>query len=360
MDAQSTTNGNNATATIGNDAATAGSNGGDPTQQAPPARATCSPGPRASSGVGVHVGHLLVAGPVDDGDRHGDRHRRGHLPARRVHLHRQHHVDRHRQLGRHHRQGHRLDAGAEHVDRRRADLHHRQRHPGAEQQVPRRAAHLRPQHAAQGARHHDRRHQPTDKVGGASASRELDGLQISINLNTLDTAANKFASLLPAKIISQLPVAIPNEQQITLYFGRVQVNSTASPNFVANSGSTGAGVRRSSHLDRRLERREHGQRLHGQHGQRRRQQLRRQHRERPRLVALGRQRYGLLTDRVPQTSTVGATFKGVGAALILLGLLAAAALAYLYNGRTTSPTPSAPRVRTGTRSWSASPSRPTN
>ena len=35
MDAQSTTNGNTATATIGNDAATAGSNGGDPTQQAP-------------------------------------------------------------------------------------------------------------------------------------------------------------------------------------------------------------------------------------------------------------------------------------------------------------------------------------
>jgi hypothetical protein len=33
----------------------------------------------------------------------------------------------------------------------------------------------------------------------------------------------------------------------------------------------------------------------------------------------------------PQSSTVGATFKGVGAALILLGLLAAAALAYLYK-----------------------------
>ena len=33
----------------------------------------------------------------------------------------------------------------------------------------------------------------------------------------------------------------------------------------------------------------------------------------------------------PQTSTVGETFKGIGAALILLGLLAAAALAYLYK-----------------------------
>ena len=85
----------------------------------------------------------------------------------------------------------------------------------------------------------------TDKVSGPSASRELDGLEIQINLDTLDTAANKFASLLPAKLISQLPVAIPNEQLITLYFGRVQVSSTASPNFVAsNSGSTGAAARR--------------------------------------------------------------------------------------------------------------------
>ncbi len=68
---------------------------------------------------------------------------------------------------------------------------------------------------------------PTDKVNGASASRELDGLEIQVNLDTLDTAANKFASLLPAKLVAELPVAIPNEQLITLYLGRVQVNSTA-------------------------------------------------------------------------------------------------------------------------------------
>jgi len=80
----------------------------------------------------------------------------------------------------------------------------------------------------------------TDTVNGPSASRELDGLEIQVNLNTLDTAANKFATLLPAKLISQLPFAIPNEQLITFYFGRVQVSSTASPSFVANSGSTGA------------------------------------------------------------------------------------------------------------------------
>ena len=56
----------------------------------------------------------------------------------------------------------------------------------------------------------------TDKVSGPSASRELDGLEIQINLDTLDTAANKFFSLLPAKLVSQLPVAIPNEQLVTL------------------------------------------------------------------------------------------------------------------------------------------------
>ena len=148
----------------------------------------------------------------------------------------------------------------------------------------------------------------------------------------MDTAANKFASLLPAKIISELPVAIPNEQQITLYFGRVgELHGIAQLRL-----QLGQHRRRRVlyvALDRRVGHRQHRQqRLHRQHGQRHRRQLRRQHRQCPRIDARKHRRHRLLAVvRVPQTSTVGATFKGIGAALILLGLLAAAALAYLYK-----------------------------
>jgi hypothetical protein len=167
----------------------------------------------------------------------------------------------------------------------------------------------------------------TDKVNGPSASRELNGLEIQVNLNTLDAAANKFASLLPAKLISQLPVAIPNEQLITFYFGRVQVSSTASPSFVAsNSGSTGGAVSSAAT----------GASTTGNSGSS--------------FAGTGGTGAGSFAGNTgsggssptgsngtgsptvsPQTSTVGATFKGIGAALILLGLLAAGALAYLYK-----------------------------
>jgi len=70
-----------------------------------------------------------------------------------------------------------------------------------------------------------------DSVKGAVASRTLDGLQVSINLDTLDAAAYKFTSLLPASLISKLPVAIPNEQVLTLDLGTVTVSSAASPAF---------------------------------------------------------------------------------------------------------------------------------
>jgi hypothetical protein len=170
----------------------------------------------------------------------------------------------------------------------------------------------------------------TDKVNGSSASRELDGLQIQVNLNSLDAAANKFASLLPQKIISQLPVAIPNEQLITVDLGRVQVNSTASPAFVANTGSSGAGSSPSSSASSTTG--SSGSGFTGNTG-----------------LGAGTGTFagntgsgggtspsanggtGSSPGVTPQTSTVGATFKGIGAALILLGLLAAAALAYLYK-----------------------------
>jgi hypothetical protein len=167
----------------------------------------------------------------------------------------------------------------------------------------------------------------TDKVNGPSASRELAGLEVQVNLDTLDTAANKFASLLPAKLVSQLPFAIPNEQLITFYFGHVQVSSVASPNFVAsNSGSSGSAL--SSASTGASTTGNSGSSFTGSTGS-------------------GTGSFAGSTGSggsspaggngtgsptvSPQTSTVGETFKGIGAALILLGLLAAAALAYLYK-----------------------------
>ena len=176
----------------------------------------------------------------------------------------------------------------------------------------------------------------TDKVSGPSASRELDGLEIQINLDTLDTAANKFASLLPAKLVSQLPVAIPNEQLITLYFGRVQVNSTGSPSFASNSGSSGAGAGTTAPTSSSPTGTTGSGGVTGNTG-----------------IASSAGTFagntgsgvggstptsgstsptgGSTGGISPQTSTVGDTFKGIGALLVLLGLLAAGALAYLYK-----------------------------
>jgi hypothetical protein len=82
---------------------------------------------------------------------------------------------------------------------------------------------------------------PTDTVSGASAARTLDGLKIEVNLDTLDTAANKFASLLPATLTSKLPIPIPNMQLLTLDLGTVTVNSTASGAF-AGDGTGGTST----------------------------------------------------------------------------------------------------------------------
>ncbi|HEX3333612.1 MAG TPA: choice-of-anchor P family protein [Acidimicrobiales bacterium] len=174
----------------------------------------------------------------------------------------------------------------------------------------------------------------TDKVTGPSASRTLDGLQVQINLDALDNAANKFASLLPQKLISQLPVAIPNEQLITIDLGAVHVNSTASQAYVAgNSGNTGAAATTPASSSTPST----GAATTGNTG------------FSPGSAGTpgsftgntgttpsgstspsGTGSSSPLASSAP-TSTVGATFKGIGAALILLGLLVAAALAYVYK-----------------------------
>ena len=178
----------------------------------------------------------------------------------------------------------------------------------------------------------------TDKVNGPSASRKLDGLKISIDLKTLDTAANKFASLLPASLTSQLPVAIPNDQQLTLDLATVQVSSTASPAFAAgNSGNSGdrlgvgAGAldlvgRHGSPASPAT--RDRGP-CAGTSGGGRPREFRRRDGHRPPRRA--RARVSPAPTASAPTSTVAPAFKGIGAALILLGLLAASALAYAYK-----------------------------
>ncbi len=86
---------------------------------------------------------------------------------------------------------------------------------------------------------------PTDTVNGPSASRTLDGLKIAIDLTTLDNAANQAAAALPSSLTSNLPLAVPNKQLLTLDLGTVTVSSAAAPGFNSpsgNSGSAGAGA----------------------------------------------------------------------------------------------------------------------
>jgi hypothetical protein len=183
---------------------------------------------------------------------------------------------------------------------------------------------------------------PTDTVSGPSASRTLDGLKITIDLKTLDTAANTFASLFPSSLTSQLPVALPDDQQLTLDLATVQVSSTASPAFVAgNSGNTGAGSAAGTSTSAAVATpavsgntgagsvtgtsgsggtfsggTSGGSTPTGNSGS----------------GSGGSGSGGSPTGTASApTSAILPAFKGIGAALVLLGLLAAAALAYAYK-----------------------------
>jgi len=180
----------------------------------------------------------------------------------------------------------------------------------------------------------------TDKVSGPSASRTLDGLKISIDLKTLDDPINQLTSLLPASVTSQLPVAVPDDQQLTLDLATVQASSTASPAFAAgNSGNSGAtsstpsapstpsavssaAVAGNSGTPAIAGTTGTGGTFSGDTG-----------------TGTGTTPTGsTATGSGSPTSTASApasviapAFKGIGAALVLLGLLAASALAYAYR-----------------------------
>jgi hypothetical protein len=85
---------------------------------------------------------------------------------------------------------------------------------------------------------------PNDSIRGVSASRNVIGLSISINLKALDAAVNKVASLLPPTLLSRLPLPLPNQQTLTVAFAEVTASSAAAPNYVnvAANDTTGSGV----------------------------------------------------------------------------------------------------------------------
>jgi hypothetical protein len=178
---------------------------------------------------------------------------------------------------------------------------------------------------------------PTDTVNGPSAARTLDGLKISVDLKTLDSPLNMVAGLLPASLTSQLPVALPNDQQLTLDLATLQVSSTASPSFAAgNSGSAGSAASGSSTSTPSAV---SSSDITGNSG------------GTPGFTGTtgtggtfsggtsGSTPTGSTstsgnptsTASTPTSSVIAPAFKGVGAALVLLGLLAAAGLAYAYK-----------------------------
>lgn len=168
---------------------------------------------------------------------------------------------------------------------------------------------------------------PTDVVKGPSASRTLDGLKISIDLTTLDATANQLAAVLPSSVTSNLPVALPNAQTLTLDLGTVTVSSAAAPAFNASSATAGAPAAASAGDDASLGSLGSGGDLGdtGDTGS-----------------GLGSPGIGTTgpggnssTTAGPDTSrpasAITPIFTGIGAGFVALGLLAAAALAYGYK-----------------------------
>lgn len=330
MDAQSSTDGNTATATLGNDAATAGSSGGNPTQQAPSGSGNLLAGSNAILGVGglsanssaqapsikatadasatvggisMLDGFISIGSITSTADASSDGTTGKVTGSTQIQN---------------------VSIAGEQVSITANGIQAPSGKPLAALPVSALNTLLKELGITIAVTN------STDKVSGPSASRELDGLEVQVNLDTLDTAANKFASLLPSKLTSQLPIAIPNEQLITFYFGRVQVSSTASPSFVAsNSGSTGAAASSSASTGGSTTGNS-GSSFTGSSGVGAGSSFAGNTGSGGGASPSGSNGSGSPTVS-PQTSAVGATFKGIGAALILLGLLAAAALAYLYK-----------------------------
>ncbi len=82
---------------------------------------------------------------------------------------------------------------------------------------------------------------PTDSVNGPQGSRQLDGLRIQVNLDTLDQQADKLSALIPPAVLAHLPVRVPNKQVLVWDLGTVDVQSTAEPAFDVPDTDSGSG-----------------------------------------------------------------------------------------------------------------------
>ena len=83
---------------------------------------------------------------------------------------------------------------------------------------------------------------PTDVTQGPQASRRLDGLRIEINLTSLDKDGAPLSKLIPASVLAELPVPLPDEQILVLDVGWVDVSSDAAPAYVAGAGAGATSV----------------------------------------------------------------------------------------------------------------------
>jgi hypothetical protein len=86
---------------------------------------------------------------------------------------------------------------------------------------------------------------PTDTVNGPSGQRQLDGLEVTINLTTYDKDFTSLVAMLPSQLkseIYQLPAPLPDEQIATIDFGWVNVSAAASPAFDFSSPSSIGGT----------------------------------------------------------------------------------------------------------------------
>jgi hypothetical protein len=81
---------------------------------------------------------------------------------------------------------------------------------------------------------------PTDTVTGPSGVRQLDGLQVVMDLTTFDQNLSTLVNMLPAPIVAgirQLPLPLPDHQVVTVDLGWVNVSAAASPPYNADLGS---------------------------------------------------------------------------------------------------------------------------
>ena len=336
MDATSTTNGNTATATLGDDASTAGSNGGDPTQQA----ASSSGNPLAGSSVIIGIGNMSAtsssAAPSTSANAQasatdaGISILGGFITIGSVTSTATAASDGTTGKVTGTTQVQNMDIAGEQVSVDANGISA----AGQSTPTPLPISTLNTDLSQLGIS--IALTNPTDTVNGPSAARTLDGLKISIDLKTLDSPLNMLSGLLPASLTSQLPVALPNDQQLTLDLATLQVSSTASPSFDAgNSGSAGgAGSASNSSTPSAVSSSD----IAGNSGT---------------AGITGTSGTGgsfsggtsgaspsgststsanpTSTASTPTSSVIAPAFKGVGAALVLLGLLAAAGLAYAYK-----------------------------